>query len=318
MADTILKLTVQGEALKAKIEQGDGMIPLEITRIVSASGFSPNPLILTDVINPQLEFGVTGRSTDGPRTTINTLLTNAGDPGGGIPPLAVGYSMSQVGFFAVDPDLGEILYRISQYDNPIYVPAASERGWTYTPTFNIVTGNATTVIIEINATGSVPMDVFIEHVDSVVMSTAGVHGIRFWDGYLQVWDGSEWLPAGGGPIIKTVYVGSQVGTLTEGATGTVTFPVATENIVNGNYTATVDNLPIGVTVQGQVAIVGHVGTLTLAGDTTTVEGVTNTLVLTLDGISSTPFTLIVSEPYDPNAQSGYLGSSYFAAAFLGE
>ena len=192
MADTILKLTTKGEALKAKIEQGEGTIPLEFTRIVSASGTSPNPTSLTDVINPKLEFGVTARSTEGARTTINTILTNAGDPDKDIPPLAVGYTMSQVGFYAIDPDEGEVLYRISQYDNPIYVPAASERGWTYTPSFNMVTGNATTVIIEINATGGVPMDVFIEHAEAPVLSAVGIHGVRFKDGYLQFWNDTDW------------------------------------------------------------------------------------------------------------------------------
>jgi len=192
MADTILALTALGQALKAKIEQGNGQIPLKITRIVSASGTDPDPTNLTAVINPKLEFGITRVSTQGARTTIETILTNTGAPSDGVPPLATGYPMSQVGFYAEDPDEGEILYRISQYDNPIYVPAAQERGWTYTPSFNIVTGNATTVLIEISAVGTVPMSVFNEHVEALVKSEAGVHGIRFFDEHLQIWNGAEW------------------------------------------------------------------------------------------------------------------------------
>jgi len=192
MADTILALTALGQALKAKIEQGNGLIPLKITRIVSASGTSPDPTNLTAVVNPKLEFGITRVSSQGARTTIETILTNTGAPSDGVPPLATGYPMSQVGFYAEDPDEGEILYRISQYDNPIYVPSAQERGWTYTPSFNIVTGNATTVLIEISAVGTVPMSVFNEHVEALVMSEAGVHGIRFFEDQLQIWDGAQW------------------------------------------------------------------------------------------------------------------------------
>jgi len=199
MADTILALTIAGQALKAKIEQGNGLIPLEITRIVSASGTDPDPTSLTDVVGPKLEFGITSVSTQGARTTIATVLTNMGSPSESIPPLAAGYSMSQVGFYAIDPDEGEILYRISQYDNPIYVPAASERGWTYTPSFNIVTGNATTVIIEIDATGNAPMSALTDHIERLVASEAGVHGIRFYEDVLQVFDGEEWVNVSIGP-----------------------------------------------------------------------------------------------------------------------
>jgi hypothetical protein len=193
MADTILALTVSGQALKAKIEQGNGLIPLEITRIVSASGVSHDPINLTALIDPKLEFSITNVSTQGARTTISAALSNMGDSSAGIPPLAAGYPMSQVGFYAIDPDEGEILYRISQYDNPIYIPAAQERGWTYTPSFNIVTGNATTVIIEINAAGYAPMSALTSHIEDTVASAAGVHSIRFYDDKLQIWNGSEWL-----------------------------------------------------------------------------------------------------------------------------
>jgi hypothetical protein len=67
----------------------------------------------------------------------------------------------QIGFYATDPDEGEILMRISQFDNPNYVPAASERAWEFEPTFNFVTGNASTVVIQIDPSASVSrMDIW--------------------------------------------------------------------------------------------------------------------------------------------------------------
>ncbi|MDR2044151.1 MAG: hypothetical protein LBQ15_07250 [Clostridium sp.] len=149
-----LALTAAGQILKAKIEAGSGTIPLTITRIVTASGTSDDPLNLTAVVNEQQEFTITGRSTTGPRTTITAHLTNAGNPNEGIAPLAHGYPLTQIGFYALDPDAGEILYRISQFAEPNYVPAASERGWTYEPTFNFITGNASTVNITIDTAGT--------------------------------------------------------------------------------------------------------------------------------------------------------------------
>jgi len=192
MADTILALTELGQALKAKIEMGSGDIPLQITRIVSAAGTALNPTELTGLVNPKLEFRIMGAITNGARTTINALMTNMGDPGHGIPALATGYPLSQIGFYAIDPDLGEILYRITQYDSPMYVPASTERVWSYNPSFNIVTGNAATVVIEISTVGYAPMSALTDHVESTVASEAGVHGLRFFDGRLQFWNGNSW------------------------------------------------------------------------------------------------------------------------------
>ena len=97
---------------------------------------------------------------------------------------------------------------------------------------------------------------------------------------------------------KAVSVGAQVGRMTAGVAGTVTFSVTTAHIANGAYTVSVANLPTGVTVQGQVTIAADNGTLTLAGSATTTAGATATLTLTIDGATSTVFTLTISEATD--------------------
>ena len=97
------------------------------------------------------------------------------------------------------------------------------------------------------------------------------------------------------PPFKMVTVGTQTGTMTAGVAGTVTFSVMTANIANGNYTATVANLPAGVTVSGQVAINNNSGTFTLAGTTSTVAGITTTLTLTIDSTTSSAFTLTIKK-----------------------
>ena len=112
-------------------------------------------------------------------------------------------------------------------------------------------------------------------------------------------------------VQKTVLVGEQVGSLTAGTAGTVTFPVTTANIINGTYSVTVANRPTGVSVSGQVTINNNSGTLTLAGNTSTEAGSTSTLTMTIDGATSSAFTLTIEEPsgeksVSVGAQSGTL------------
>ena len=154
MNDINLQLTTAGQALNAKIQLGSGTIPLEITRIVTGSGTSPDPLNLTNVVDEQQEFVITGRTVSGTRAIINTMLTNFGNPPD-IPPLTQGYNLSQVGIYAMDPDEGEVLYRISQFENSNWVPALSERPWELMLEFSFTVGNASEVVIEINPSGFV-------------------------------------------------------------------------------------------------------------------------------------------------------------------
>ena len=104
---------------------------------------------------------------------------------------------------------------------------------------------------------------------------------------------------------KSVSVGPPSGYLTARTPGTVTYSVTTANIANRNYTVTVTGLPAGVTVQGrQMIIANNSGTLTLAGDATTLEGLTNNLKLTIDGVESGVFTLSIVEGSPPTSAVG--------------
>ena len=97
------------------------------------------------------------------------------------------------------------------------------------------------------------------------------------------------------PLERTMTVGTQVGRLTAGTAGTVTFPIVTANIADGTYNVTAGSLPSGVSIQGQVTITDNTGTLTLTGDATIVAG-SHTLSLELDNVPSPTFTLFVEEP----------------------
>ncbi|MCL2697624.1 MAG: hypothetical protein FWE74_06045 [Oscillospiraceae bacterium] len=92
---------------------------------------------------------------------------------------------------------------------------------------------------------------------------------------------------------KTAAVGAQSGTARAGTEGTVTFPVTTTNIADGEYTVSVSNLPDDVEVDGKVTIAGNAGTLKLAISEDAVASVTSTLRLTIDGAQSAVFTLTI-------------------------
>ena len=192
MSNIHMALTLKGQALNAKIQAGGGNVPLHITRIVSAAGYSNDPLSLNNVIDMRQTAIIARREVIGVRAAIEITLSNQGNPAAGEQGLTVGYSLSQFGMFANDPDEGEILYRISQFDSPTFVPAASEMGWTINPTWNFIVGNASEVIVEVDPSGMATIGQLQRHIDDSVNLPEGVHGLRHFAGGLQVFDGEEW------------------------------------------------------------------------------------------------------------------------------
>ena len=200
-----MALTTKGLALNAKIQAGEGTVPLNITRIMSASGTSDDPLNLTAGVDEQQQYTIQNVAVSDDRAIILALLTNLGNPYlmPPEPPLAVGYPLSQILFYATDPDEGEILYRISQFPNPIPIPSASESTMTLNPTFDISTSNASEVFLYVDPAGLVTYASLIaelkpfenrltEHIGHNVDGSIGVHGIRYFNEALQIWDGAQW------------------------------------------------------------------------------------------------------------------------------
>lgn len=136
-------LTVKGKALNAKMQAGDGKVPLHLVELVAGAGRSNDLVNLEEVVDPRLNFVFEQKAGQGVHARIRALLTNQGNPhtNPAIPPLVTGFSMQQMGFYAIDPDEGRILYQVYQFEindqgsGIPYVPAAMERPWTYTPTF---------------------------------------------------------------------------------------------------------------------------------------------------------------------------------------
>ena len=161
---TRANLTDLGLALNAKIQKGTGKIPLLITRIELGAGTSETPTNQTEVIDP-LNFFVPIIRQQAHRNMaeIQIQITNVGNPDRRIPPLAEALTFQQIGFFAIDPEVGEILYRISQLDSAAFIPAAMDFPYTVAPIYIFSTANAETVNITIDPAGLVTIRMLAAH-----------------------------------------------------------------------------------------------------------------------------------------------------------
>ena len=93
---------------------------------------------------------------------------------------------------------------------------------------------------------------------------------------------------------KEVQVGTQNGTVSENKAGSVTYPVNTANIVGGIYSVTMQGAPTGVTVEN-VSLSTNTGVLKFTTTNATPQG-SYSLTITIDGIVSNTFTLVVNPP----------------------
>lgn len=144
-------LTEKGLALMAKLTQGTS---LEITRAATGAGFvTPGMLVKeTDVTGLKQELAF--RPASYPETgkcAITVALRNDG--------LAIGYTATQVGMFAMDPDEGEILLMISQSNDATsgtIVPSEKEMpGFSSEWTFYLQYGQADGVTVVVDPSNTV-------------------------------------------------------------------------------------------------------------------------------------------------------------------
>ena len=143
-------LTDQGIALLAKMVAGTS---LTITRAVTGSGYvTPGTLnSQTAVTSPQqtMSFRTVSYPESG-KVCVPAYLTNTG--------LTTGYTATQVGFYAQDPDDGEILYFIAQANSGsgTVVPSASEMpGFNAEWDFYFQYGQADDVTVTVDPTNTV-------------------------------------------------------------------------------------------------------------------------------------------------------------------
>ncbi len=143
-----LILTDKGRALQAKVEAGQTLLTL--TKFKLGNGVISGGQTLerlTDLVSPKQIIGInTCVPSENGLCTITGVVVNTG--------LTTGYELKELGVFATDPDLGEILYAITIDNHPDYLQA--EGGATVVSeefNLNIAISNTSNVTAVINTAG---------------------------------------------------------------------------------------------------------------------------------------------------------------------
>lgn len=97
------------------------------------------------------------------------------------------------------------------------------------------------------------------------------------------------------PIAKSITVGTQSGTLTAGTAGFVTFPVTTKNVTSGSVLALTNINAINGISLDSAATTNDNTVITIRTTSAITQG-SHPLTLTADGVTSSPFTLVVDAP----------------------
>lgn len=150
-------LTTRGQALQAKVDAGQTTLTFTKMKIgsgVLGSGQSLEDL--TDLITPKQNIGISSISASGNITTLTGVITNAG--------ITTGYQVRELGVFATDPTLGEILYSVTIDSAPDYLPpeggaVAVSQEFNY----KIAVSNAANVSATISTSGLVTVGMLQQH-----------------------------------------------------------------------------------------------------------------------------------------------------------
>lgn len=152
-------LTDQGKALQAKLLQGQ---TLKITRVTTGSKKVPIVDLRqqTDVTEGGYDITLQPSRTEGEKTILPVLLENTG--------LKESYDLWQVGFFAEDPDEGEILFCISQASQAKHIPSEAESpGYSVTWDFYFNPSNTVPFEVVLNSSGLVNIEAYQEHTEAI-------------------------------------------------------------------------------------------------------------------------------------------------------
>ena len=188
-------MTVQGDALVGKLLASRSA--LLFTKATIGTGGIPEgqtPETMTDHTLYVKDGFIAhiGNPQDGEAEVVVQAFS-AGTP--------VGFSATQVILWAEDPDVGEIAYSflwiggqpewIRPQTDPVQKIASFQ--------LQVQVSSVAPVRATINPIALARAIDLANHIGYLVMTEAGVHGIRFWDANLQVWDGEKWVTIGGMP-----------------------------------------------------------------------------------------------------------------------
>lgn len=152
-------LTDQGKALQAKLLKGQ---TLKIRRVTT--GAKKVPVVdlrqQTSVTEGGFDITLQPARTEGDSTILSVLLENRG--------LKESYELWQVGFYAEDPDEGEILFCLAQASQVKNIPSEAESpGFSITWDFYFNTSNTVPFEVVLNSAGLVNIEAYQVHTKAI-------------------------------------------------------------------------------------------------------------------------------------------------------
>lgn len=182
-------ITKKGNALIAKLLASKG--PLTFTRATVGTGELPDdtaPEDMTDLTQYKKDGYIA--AIDNPENGEASVVVQVFSTG-----LAVGFSATQLILWADDPDEGEIahtfLYLASEPEwiRPQNAPVQKLASFT----LNVIVSSVPIVNATINPLALARAIDLADHKSEIVASEKGVHGVRHYEDWLQLWDGEEWF-----------------------------------------------------------------------------------------------------------------------------
>ena len=167
------QLTDLGRALDAKVTAGTTLLSFTKMKLGSGTETAEDIPAMTDLVSPKLVLGISSCAVSASDDTICELISVASSSD-----VEESFVVRELGVFATDPDVGEILYAVMLDSTPDTMPNENVSSpVTVTYQVNIVSDNASSITAVIDPAGLVnvaELDAAIREHDTAPDAHAGV------------------------------------------------------------------------------------------------------------------------------------------------
>ena len=179
-------ITIKGLQLVTKLTAGAGALVLSAVKVgVGILPEDTDPLTLDDIISYKMDGVIAdcGYDSETKNGYVVMQLSNDG--------LENGFVMTEIGLYAVDPDLGEILYAyVDMSDDPNYImPAENGRHKLVQLKLHVIVGATKEIEASINPAAQITKEVFDREIQKIVTpdwdDTGEVDGIESFTDFMD-------------------------------------------------------------------------------------------------------------------------------------
>lgn len=157
------QLTDLGRALDAKVTAGTTLLSFTKMKLGSGTETAEDIPAMTDLVSPKLVLGISSCAVSASDDTICELISVASSSD-----VEESFVIRELGVFATDPDVGEILYAVMLDSTPDTMPNENVSSpVTVTYQVNIASANASSITAVIDPAGLVTASVLQAHNDSI-------------------------------------------------------------------------------------------------------------------------------------------------------